>query len=115
MSIKDCGRHNFSKNRDIKDSDNYITFYLSLKCGSLDKMRITSLEPKYYLVRSGKGLITSLDLKTNGRSKKHKNSSYAIICVIIKDISKIIKEFKKLSYKVYVWKRHTHEPTDSYF
>ena len=33
----------------------------------------------------------------------------------MKYLSKIIKEFKKLSYKGYVRKRPDHEPTDSYF
>ena len=42
-----------------------------MKFGSLDKMIITYSEPKDYLGRSGKGLITSLGLKTNVRSKKN--------------------------------------------
>ena len=33
----------------------------------------------------------------------------------MKDLSKIIKEFEKLTYKVYVQKRTKHETTDSYF
>ena len=33
----------------------------------------------------------------------------------MKDISKIIKEFENLPYKVYVHNRTKHEPTDSYF
>ena len=33
----------------------------------------------------------------------------------MKYISKIIKEFEKLSYKVYVQKRPKHDPTDSCF
>ena len=33
----------------------------------------------------------------------------------MKDPSKIIKEFEKLPYKVYVRKRPKHEPTDTYF
>ena len=31
------------------------------------------------------------------------------------DISRIIKEFERLTYKDYVWKSPKHEPTDSYF
>ena len=56
---------NVRKHRDIKDSDKYITLDISLKFGSLDKMRIKSSEPKDYLVISGKVLIASLGLKTN--------------------------------------------------
>ena len=33
----------------------------------------------------------------------------------MKDISKIIKEFENLPYKVYVRNSTKHEPTDSYF
>ena len=40
---------------------------------------------------------------------------YAITNVIIKDISKIIREFEKLSFKGYAQKGPTDEPTDSYF
>ena len=70
-----------------------------MKFGSLDKMIITSSEPKDYLVRSGKGSITSPGLKTNVRLKKYKKERYAISNVSMKDISNIIKEFEKLSYK----------------
>ena len=58
---------NVRKHRYIKDSDKYITLDISLKFGSLDKMRIKSSEPKDYLVISGKGLITSMGLKTKIR------------------------------------------------
>ena len=47
----------------MKDIDECITLDISLKFGSLYKMRITTLEPKYNLVRPGKVLITSLGLK----------------------------------------------------
>ena len=40
---------------------------------------------------------------------------YAITDVSMKDLSNIIKEFEKLSYRGYVRKRPKHEPTDSYF
>ena len=41
-----------------------------MKFGTLDNMKITSSDPKYYLGRSGKGLITSLDITTNVIPKK---------------------------------------------
>ena len=58
---------------------------------------------------------TSLDLNTNVGSKKNKKARYAITNVIMKDLSKIIKDFEKLPYKGYVQKRLKHEPTASYF
>ena len=69
-NLREYLARNVMKQRDTKDSDNYITLDISLKFGSMEKMRITSLEPKYYLGRSGKGLLTSLGLKTNITPKK---------------------------------------------
>ena len=72
-------------------SDKYITLEISLKVGSLDKMKTTYSDPKDDLGRSGKGLITSLGLKYKTIPKKYKKSRYAIVNVSMKDLSKIIK------------------------
>ena len=112
---KNCGRHNFRKYREINVSNKYVTLYISMKFGSLDKIRITSSEPKDNLGRSGKVLVTSLGLKSKARPKKYKNSRYAIKNVSIKFLSKIIREFEKHSYKRYERRGPKHEPTDSYF
>ena len=77
-------------------------------------MRITTSEPKYYLVISGKGLITYLGINTNVRSK-FKKARYASTNVSLKDLSNIFKEFSKLPYKGYVWNRPKHELIESYF
>ena len=61
--MKNVGRHNFRKHRDIKGSDKYVTLDISLEFDILDKMKITSSESKEKLERSGKGLITSLGFK----------------------------------------------------
>ena len=76
-----------------------------MKFGSFYNIRITSSDPKYSLGISGKGLITSLGLNTNLKSKKNKRERYAITNGSTKDISKIIKEFEKLPYKGYVCNR----------
>ena len=60
--------------------------------GSPDKIKITSPEPKDYLVISGKGLITSLGLKTIGRPKK-KKAMHSINNISMEDLSNIIKDF----------------------
>ena len=86
----------------------------TLDFGSLDKMEITYSEPKYYLGRSGKGLITSLGLRTIIRSKKDKKASYAITDVSLKGLSDNIKGFEDFTYEGYVWKRSKYVPTDSY-
>ena len=100
VNMKNCGRLNVSKHIEIKGSENYVTSEILLKFDSLYNMIITSSDSKNYLGRSGKGLITSLVLKANTRPKKYKKARYAIGNVSKKDLSKIIKEFEKLPYKV---------------
>ena len=56
-------------------------------------METTSSESEEKLERSGKRLVTALDLKTKERSPKYKKARYAIGNVSEKDLSKIIKEF----------------------
>ena len=68
--MKNCGNRNVRKQRDIKDSDKYVTLDISLKFDSLYKMKITSSESKDNLGRLEKGLITSLGLKAKERPHK---------------------------------------------
>ena len=78
-------------------------------------MKITSLESKEKLGRSGKGLITSLVLKAKVRPRKYKNARCAIGNVRNKYLSKIIRQFEKLPYEIYEKMRPKHDPTDSDF
>ena len=102
VNMKNGGCRNARKRRDIKDSDTYITLAISLKFGSLEKMIITSSDPKDCLILLIKGLSTSLGIKANIRPKKYKKARYAIGSVGMKELSKIIREFEKLTYKGYV-------------
>ena len=111
--MKTFGSCNVKKHMYIKNGEKYITLDIWLKFGSLEKMKITSSEPKYYLGRSGKGLINYLGLKTNVRSKKKKMARYTITNVSMKYNSNIIKEFERFPYKGYVRKIHKHETTES--
>ena len=81
----------------------------------MDKMIIIYSESKDNLVRSGKGLITSLGLKSKASPNKYKKARYAIVNFSKKDLSNIIREFDKLSYKSYERRGSKHEPTDTYF
>ena len=103
VNMKNCGRRNVRKHKDIKGSDNYVNLDISLKFDNLDKMKITSSESKGKLERSGKGLIISLDLNTKTRSNKYKKARYAIGNFSKKYLVKITN------------KRPKNEPTDSYF
>ena len=49
VNMKNCGRRNVRKHIDIKVDDKYVTLDISLNFGSLDRMKITSSDPKYYL------------------------------------------------------------------
>ena len=83
---------------DIKNGDQYITLDISLKFGNMGNIKITSSEPKYYLGISDKWLIHSLGINNIRRLTKIRKTNFAITEVIIKDISKIIKEFKDVPY-----------------
>ena len=108
VNMKNCGHLNVRKHREINNGENYISLYIYVYFGILYKMKIKSSETKYYLGRSGKGLITSMGIKTIRRSKKDKKARYAITNVSLKDISNNIKDFEKFPYEGYVWKRSKH-------
>ena len=115
VNMKNCGRHNVRKHKEINGGDKCVALEISLKFGSLDNTRITYSDPKENLVRSVKGLITFLGIKAKEWSKKYKKARYAIVNYSMKDLSKTIREFEKLPYNSYVRRRLKHEPTDSYF
>ena len=78
VNMKNSGRRNVSKHRDMKGSYKYINLDILLKFGTLDKMRFTSSYPKENLGRLVKVLINSLGLKDKARPKKYRKSRYAI-------------------------------------
>ena len=63
-------------------------------------MKITSSEPKDYVGISGKGLITSLGLKTIGKSNEIKKARYVVTSFRIKDLSKMINTFEMFLIRV---------------
>ena len=97
MNMKICGRRKVRKHKEIKGSDKIVTMNVSAKFDSLNKKETTSSESKVNLERSGKGLVPDLDLNIKVRSQRFKKVRYAIGNVSMKDLSNIIKEFKKLS------------------
>ena len=88
--MNNFGCRNVRKHIEIKGSDKYVNLGISLKFDSLDKMRITSSESKDNLVRSGKGLITSLDIKAKVSPTKCKKARYAVANVSEKDLLLIL-------------------------
>ena len=70
MNMKNCGPRKVRKHKDIKGSDKIVAFIVSEKFDILNKMETTSSESEIKLGRSGKGLVTALDLKTKVWFKK---------------------------------------------
>ena len=105
MNMKNCGRRNVRKNKEIKGSDKYVTLDISLKFDKLDNMKIKSSESKRKLERLRTGLITSLGFMANVKPHKYKKTRYAIRNVRKKDLSKIIREFEKFEKLPYDNKR----------
>ena len=104
VNTKICCRRRVRKHKKIKGSDKIVTFNVSAKFYSLNKMETTSQELKGKLGRSGKGLVSALALRTEVRSQKYKKARYAIGNVSMKDLSNIIKEFEKIGKVPYVKK-----------
>ena len=50
VNMKNCGRHNVKKDKEVMGSDKYATLDVSSKFDSLNKMKITSSESKVKLV-----------------------------------------------------------------
>ena len=96
VNMKNCGRCKVRKHKEIKGSDKSVTFYISSKFDSLNKMKTTSSESKGKLERSGKGFVTAMDFKTKVRSQKYKKARYAIGNVSEKDLSRLSKSLRKL-------------------
>ena len=113
--MKNCDRCNVRKHGEIKSSDKYVILNILLKLYSLDNMKITSSDSKDNLGRSGKGLITSMGIKSKLRQHKYKKASYVIINVSKNDLLKIIRGFENIPYEIYEKKRPKHDPTDRYF
>ena len=78
MNMRNCGKRNFRKHREIKGSDKIVSLniyeILSIleKFDNLNNMETTSSESKVELERSGKWLVTALALKTKARPKNTK-------------------------------------------
>ena len=76
VNMKNCGRHKVRKHKEIKGSDKCVTLNIyeilniSEKFDDLNKIKTTSSESKVELEGSGKGLVTTLSLKTKARLEK---------------------------------------------
>ena len=115
LNMKNGGCRNVRKHREIKVSYKYVTLDISLKFGILDKMRIKSSETKDNFGKIREGVDYLSGSQGQKQVQINKKSRYAIRNIIMKELSKIIREFEKSPYKSYESRRPKHDPTDSYF
>ena len=73
MNVTSCGRRNVRENREINNGDQYIILEIYYKIDCLDKREVTSSESKDSTQITGKGLTTSLALRTKTPNKKQKS------------------------------------------
>ena len=67
------------------------------------------------MVKIRKGVDYLSGYQGQSKAKEIKKARYATGDTSMGDLSKIIREFEKLRYKIYERRRPKHEPTDSYF
>ena len=68
--MKNCGYRNFSKHKEVKGSDKYVTLDISSKFDSLDKMKITSSKSKETMEISEKGVDYLFGYQGRSRAAK---------------------------------------------
>ena len=70
VNMKSYGRRNVRKQKEINNGEQYIILDISSKLDYLDKGEFTSSVSKDYMGRPGKGLTTSMTLRTKIPKKK---------------------------------------------
>ena len=78
----------------------------------MDKREVTSSESKKYMGRPGKGLTTSMDIRTKRSNKKQKERN-GITDITKQDFSKLLEKFKNSPYLGYKIKQVQNEPTEA--
>ena len=99
VNMKNCGRWNVSKNREIKGSDKYVTLDIWFNFDSLDNMKMKSSESKEKLEKSGKGFITSLGFKSKVWPHKYKKLSMPSEMSVRRNFWRLLR-----SLKITLWK-----------
>ena len=121
VNMRNCGKRNFRKHREIKKGDVCVTYEnkyeilkFSEKFGNLDKMETTSSESKVKMEGSGKWMVTALGLKIKARSTKYKMARYDIGNISMKDLVNKIIKFENFVKVPHFKKGPKNEPTLSY-
>ena len=72
VKVKNCGRHNYKKHSEIKNGEQNIALGFSLVFYCMFNREVKYLESRDYIGISGKGLSTSLTLRTKSLNNNHK-------------------------------------------
>ena len=114
MNIKSYGRSNVRKQKEINNSKQKIALDIYLHLYFLEKKELKYLESRYYLVRSGEGLTTSLTIMTRSKSNNKEKSRTSNNDVVPQYFMKLLDEFKDLTHLGYRKKQVKNEPTEAY-
>ena len=115
VKMKNCGRRNVRKHREIKGSDKYVTLDISLNFDSLDKMKITSSYSKENWNDQESGWLPLWVSRPKWGQTNAKRQGMPSEMPVRRTFQRLLRSLKKLSYESYEKKRPKHEPTDSYF
>ena len=86
-----------------------------MELGCLYKRKVASSGPSDYVGRSGRGLTTSLNIRSRRMSKNKQKARNTNICVAIQTFVEILEEFKDVYYTGYSRKKAKNQPTKSYY
>ena len=93
VKIKICGRINVRKQGETNYGKQFTVLDISYMLDGTEKRNFTSSQSRYYMGIPGKGLTTSLYIRTKIPNKKNK-AWFAIIDINHQDLSNLLKKFK---------------------
>ena len=114
VKMRSCWIHNVRKHKDINNGDQYISLDISYKLDYIDKRKVTSLVSRYYVGISGKGVTTSLTLRTTRSSNNKNEAILSIADILLQCFMELLEEFRYLSYLNYRNKQFKNELTEAY-
>ena len=107
VNMTSSGRCNVRKHRDTKNGEQYIVLDIYSKIDFMDKREAKSSESRDYMGRPGKGMNTSLTLRTKNPNNKQKARFY-----ITEITNQDFRKFNNSPYIGYKSKQVNNEPTE---
>ena len=113
-NMQSYGRRNVRKHREINNGDKCIILDILYTLDCMYKREVTSSESRDYMVIPGKGVNTSLYIRTKGKNKKE-NSGFVVTDVTNHNFRKSLKNFMNSPHLGFKSKQFHNEPTEAYF